>query len=102
MLSDNFRSTQPVAETVNTLFNSILSSNFGGINYQHEGQLIFGAKYYPENLPKASEVIVHKKKNNEEESNSDVDFSEIQMVLARIKQLKKNTFKFMILIKRSA
>ena len=89
LLSDNFRSTEPVTRIVNHLFNSILSSNFGGIDYQKEGQLVFGAKYYPDNLPKASEVIVHKKERGGDESSDKVDFSEIQMVLARIKQLKE-------------
>lgn len=90
LLSDNFRSTKPVTQTVNALFNSILSSNFGGINYQKEGQLVFGAKYYPENLPKASEVIIHKKESaDEQDTDNDIDFSEIQMVLARIKQLQE-------------
>ena len=90
LLSDNFRSTEPVTRIVNHLFNSILSSNFGGIDYQKEGQLVFGAKYYPDNLPKASEVIVHKKERGGDESSDKVDFSEIQMVLARIKQLKED------------
>lgn len=89
LLSDNFRSTEPVTRTVNHLFNSILSSNFGGIDYQKEGQLVFGAKYYPSNLPKASEVIIHKKERGGDENSDKVDFSEIQMVLARIKQLKE-------------
>lgn len=89
LLSDNFRSTEPVTQVVNQVFKSVLSADFGGINYQKEGQLIFGAKYYPENTPKASEVIVHEKKSNNNDDENDVDFSEIQMVLARIKQLKE-------------
>lgn len=87
LLSDNFRSTEPVTQTVNHLFNSILSTDFGGIDYQKEGQLIFGAKYYPENVPKASEVLIHKKQNDQND-----DISEIKMVLARIKQLKEEHF----------
>ncbi|PXZ32443.1 hypothetical protein DM466_10800, partial [Lactobacillus helveticus] len=83
LLSDNFRSTEPVTQTVNAVFKSILSTDFGGIDYQKEGQLIFGAKYYPKSLPQASEVIVHEKKNNNEKSENEIDFSEIQMVLAR-------------------
>ncbi|WP_297950013.1 helicase-exonuclease AddAB subunit AddA [uncultured Lactobacillus sp.] len=86
LLSDNFRSTEPVTQIVNQVFKSVLSSDFGGIDYQKEGQLIFGAKYYPENTPQASEVIIHEKKSDND--NGDLDFSEIQMVLARIKQLK--------------
>ena len=86
LLSNNFRSTEPVTKIVNHLFNSILSPDFGGIDYAKEGQLVFGAKYYPASLPQASEVIVHQKKNNSDENG--VDFSEIQMVLARIKHLQ--------------
>lgn len=86
LLSDNFRSTEPVTQIVNQVFKSVLSPDFGGIDYQKEGQLIFGAKYYPENTPQASEVIIHEKKSDNDDG--DLDFSEIQMVLARIKQLK--------------
>ena len=92
LLSDNFRSTEPVTKTVNQLFKSILSSDFGGIDYSKEGQLIFGAKYYPDALPKASEIIVHKKQKDIDNDNNGIDFSEVEMVLARIKQLKKEHF----------
>ena len=51
----------------------MLSSDFGGIDYQKEGQLIFGAKYYPENTPKASEVIVHEKKNSSNEDENEIE-----------------------------
>lgn len=83
LLSDNFRSTEPVTKIVNTFFNQILTPDFGGIDYQKEGQLSFGAKYYPNHLNKAAEVLYHKKNTDEKE------FSEIQMVIDRIKQFKK-------------
>lgn len=92
LLSDNFRSTKPVTQLVNHLFNSVMSSDFGGIDYRQEGQLVFGAKYYPESLPQASEVIIHKKKNGKDSDEDEVDASEIEVVLARIKQLKQEHF----------
>lgn len=88
LLSDNFRSTKPVTELVNHLFKPVLSSDFGGIDYEKEGQLIFGAKYYPDQLDQASEIIYHEKKRTPEENDDQVDFSEIQMVIQRIKQFK--------------
>ncbi|WP_297818974.1 helicase-exonuclease AddAB subunit AddA [uncultured Lactobacillus sp.] len=94
ILADNFRSTKNVTHTVNKLFNSILTKDFGGIDYQKEGQLIFGAKYYPDQLPTASEFIFtdkDKSQNLQEEINDD-DFGEIQMVIERIRQLKKEKF----------
>ncbi len=90
VLADNFRSTKSVTETVNNLFVPLLSKSFGGIDYQEEGQLIFGAKYYPENLAQASEVIFHEKdKNDDNLEENELDFSEIQMVIKRIVQFKK-------------
>lgn len=93
LLSDNFRSTKPVTELVNNIFTPLLSNDFGGIDYKKEGQLIFGANYYPDNLSQASEILFHKKENRqnivEEDADNDVDFSEIQMVIKRIKQFKQ-------------
>lgn len=96
ILSDNFRSTKRVTKTVNSLFNPILTANFGGIDYKKEGQLQFGATYYPADLPTASEYIFTDKKQTqasfEENFGDEMDFSEIQMVIARIKQLKEENF----------
>ena len=96
VLADNFRSTKRVTETVNVLFNPILTTNFGGIDYKKEGQLQFGADYYPADLPTASEYIFSDKKRTqsayEEKYGDEIDFSEIQMVIARIKQLTKENF----------
>lgn len=96
ILSDNFRSTKRVTKTVNSLFDPILTTNFGGIDYKKEGQLQFGASYYPADLPTASEYIFTDKKQTqasfEENFGDEMDFSEIQMVIARIKQLKEENF----------
>lgn len=94
ILADNFRSTKNVTQIVNKIFNSVLTTDFGGINYKKEGQLIFGANYYPEQLASATEFIYTDKdqaQNLQEKINHD-DFAEIQMVIARIKQLKKERF----------
>ena len=96
ILADNFRSTKNVTTTVNRLFNSILTTDFGGIDYQKEGKLIFGAKYYPEQLDSTSELIYADKEDSENKvataTDQKEDFAEIQMVIQRIQQLKKNHF----------
>ncbi len=91
LLSANFRSTKPVTKIVNQLFTPLLSKDFGGINYQKEGRLVFGAKYYPAHLPQATEVIFHEQKNSRQDSEQEdkLDFSEIEMVIERIKHFKK-------------
>jgi len=81
VLADNFRSTKPVTKLVNKLFNPLLTPDFGGIDYQSEGQLKFGASYYPDDLPTASELLFYDKSEGSEESN------QIQLVINRIKQL---------------
>ncbi|RMC48804.1 helicase-exonuclease AddAB subunit AddA [Lactobacillus sp. ESL0228] len=93
LLSDNFRSTDPVVKLVNHIFNNILTPDFGGIDYAQEGQLKFGAKYYPKLLPQAAEFIYPQKddKNSEDEKSSAAGTNtiEIKLVIERIKQFRK-------------
>lgn len=92
VLADNFRSSQPVVNLVNQVFNPIMTDDFGGIDYEAEGQLKYGATYYPTELEQAAEIIYHKKtrKNKAVEvADDNLDFSEIQMVIQRIKQLEQ-------------
>ena len=90
LLSDNFRSSQPVISVVNQIFKNILTADFGGIDYNNESQLTYGAKYYPANLPDATEILLHEKNKNEtnpqDEDPDDIDSAEIAMVINRIKK----------------
>lgn len=95
LLSDNFRSSRPVTQIVNRLFNQILTPNFGGIDYQHEAQLKFGASYYPAELPTASELLYHPVEANpvaDLTQTDNIDQHEIEMVLARIQQMQREHF----------
>lgn len=92
ILKDNFRSSRPVVSLVNDIFNTIMTTDFGGIDYTSEGQLIFGASYYPEKLEQSSEIIYHKKesgKATENDESDDISYSEVQMVIERINQFKR-------------
>lgn len=92
LLSENFRSTNPVVKLVNQVFKIVLTPDFGGINYQKEGKLVLGAKYYPAKLPDACEIIYHDKEQNvssaDEEIDPEIDSAEIAMVINRIKQFQ--------------
>lgn len=94
LLADNFRSAKPVTATVNRVFKGLLTTDFGGIDYQKEGQLVFGAKYYPEDLPAASEFIYHQKATttNDDATGDFLIQGEIPMVIARIQRLKAEGF----------
>ena len=90
LLSDNFRSSKPVISIVNQVFKNILTDDFGGIDYNKESQLTYGAKYYPSNLPDATEILIHEKNsdqtNLQEDDTDDIDSAEIAMVINRIKK----------------
>ncbi len=92
-LTDNFRSTAPITKFVNQIFDGLLTRDFGGIDYAKEGRLKFGARYYPDNLPKATEFLYTTPKKDQapidNELSADSDQDEIEMVLDRIKQLQK-------------
>lgn len=92
LLSENFRSTNPVVKLVNQVFKTVLTSDFGGIDYQKEGKLVLGAKYYPTKLPDACEIIYHDNDQKEssagDETEQEIDSAEIGMVINRIKQFQ--------------
>ena len=47
VLSQNFRSRREILDTVNFVFENILSAEMGGLEYNGDAALHFGAAYYP-------------------------------------------------------
>lgn len=95
VLGTNFRSSKPVIDNVNRMFDPLLTTDFGGIDYKDGGQLSFGANYN-EPIGQATELIFHRQSDNKNElSDDEIDFNEIQMVISRIKQLKKEKFQIL-------
>lgn len=96
ILSDNFRSSKNVTQIVNNIFDALLTENFGGINYQKEGRLQYGATYYPDDLGTSTEFIFSTSNDDkpsitdEEEEVNDLD--EINLVITRIKKLFKDDY----------
>lgn len=97
ILSNNFRSSKAVVDSVNNLFNVILTNDFGGIDYEKEAQLIHGAQFDQDNsLGTATELLFSYKKSNKGKSYFEEDEennNQTQMIIDRIKQLKKEGFK---------
>lgn len=97
ILSDNFRSSEAVVNSVNKIFNTILTKDFGGIDYKKEAQLVHGAQFDQENsLGTATELLFSYKKKSgnsfEDEETKDNAVIQAQMIIKRIKQLKKEGF----------
>lgn len=89
LLADNFRSTKPIIKIVNQVFDNILTPDFGGIDYAKEGELTFGAQYYPADLAQATEFLYYQTEDDKENDEQTFDSTEIAMIISRIKQFKQ-------------
>lgn len=59
VLTKNFRSTKNITGVVNLIFRQLMDEQIGGINYDDNAALQFGATYYPATAPKRAEVLVY-------------------------------------------
>ena len=94
---ENFRSSQPVVDNVNMIFDPVLTKDFGGIDYKSEGQLKYAAGYNKDlNLSAATEVLFHENlsvKAAESDADDDgeaMDPTDVQMIISRIQQMVKS------------
>lgn len=94
---ENFRSSQPVVDNVNMIFDPVLTKDFGGIDYKREGQLKYAAGYNKDlNLSAATEVLFHENlsvKAAESDADDDgeaMDPTDVQMIISRIQQMVKS------------
>lgn len=85
LLNENFRSSKTVVSTVNKLFNPLMTEDFGGIDYEKDSQLVYGAQHLAD-LPQASEVLTVK------DADAKKTDATAQLVIARIKQLQAENF----------
>lgn len=84
-LSQNFRSRVQVVDTVNGIFENIMSKTIGGITYDDRAALHEGA-VYPENEGCESELLLVEKPGKEEEL--DAKQAEALAVARKIKELR--------------
>ena len=86
-LSQNFRSRASVINTVNSIFERLMSEDIGGIVYDDSAALHVGAKY-PENPESISELLLINKPG--EGSKLDDKEAEGYLLANRIKELKES------------
>lgn len=77
ILGENFRSRQGIIESVNFVFEKIMSKRVGEVDYNEQEKLIFGAKYYPESSE--PEVEFHILENSSEEDGDSEEWQELSM-----------------------
>ncbi len=85
-LSQNFRSRESVLNTVNHVFERLMSEEVGGIPYDAHARLYPGA-VYPDNEESISELLLLNKPT--EESDLDAKDAEAYLLAHKIKELKK-------------
>ena len=86
-LSRNFRSRKSVVDTVNHVFEKLMSQEIGGITYDEKAALYVGAEYppYEESI---SELLLLEKPDGEDEP--DAKEAEGYLIAKRIKELRQN------------
>jgi ATP-dependent helicase/nuclease subunit A len=84
-LSMNFRSRDTVIDTVNHVFERLMSEETGGIAYDENAALYAGLPY-PENAESFSELLLLNKPDAEEET--DAKEAEARLLAKKIKELK--------------
>ncbi|WP_057802605.1 helicase-exonuclease AddAB subunit AddA [Pediococcus stilesii] len=94
ILAENFRSMQNVDDFTNLIFNQVMDTEVGEIEYDDDAQLQFGAKYYPDEVQNNTEILIFDDGSRE---NGDVDTpssiisdkndGQLQMIAHRIIQL---------------
>ncbi|ANI97165.1 helicase-exonuclease AddAB subunit AddA [Pediococcus pentosaceus] len=93
ILAENFRSMRNVDDFTNLIFNQVMDTEVGEIEYDDDAQLQFGAKYYPDEVQNNTEVMIY------DDSQTDIDDKEatpiisnkndgqLQMIAQRIQKL---------------
>ncbi len=69
-LSMNFRSRKEVLDCTNLVFSQLMDASFGGITYDEDAALYYGATYYKEAKNCNSELLLIEKPNKEEDDGS--------------------------------
>lgn len=94
ILAENFRSMQNVDDFTNLIFNQVMDTEVGEIEYDDDAQLQFGAKYYPDEVHNDTEVLIFDDSSRgtlDSETPSavisDKNDGQLQMIAQRIQKL---------------
>ena len=91
-LHKNFRSRREVLDSTNFVFRQIMTKGLGGISYDENAALYFGADYYKENTGNDTEVLIVDTdiEMQEEQAGETARELEARAVARRIKELVGN------------
>ena len=84
VLSKNFRSRREVLDSANFLFERLMAEDLGGVSYDENARLNFGAADYTETEGNVTEIIFAKKESD--------DALEARLIATKIRELIKSGF----------
>lgn len=93
ILAENFRSMRNVDDFTNLIFNQVMDTEVGEIEYDDDAQLQFGAKYYPDEVQNNTEVLIYDDSQTELDDGqnnaiiSNKNDGQLQMIAQRIQKL---------------
>ncbi len=87
-LSMNFRSRKEVLDCTNLVFGQLMDASFGGITYDKEAALYYGANYYDMSKTCESELLLIERPGKADEDNSKQ--REAKVIAQKIKNLVGN------------
>ncbi|RHW49846.1 helicase-exonuclease AddAB subunit AddA [Bombilactobacillus bombi] len=83
-LSENFRSTKNVIDTVNGIFERVMDQHLGDLDYTQDTRLIAGADF-PADLDTTTDVILNQAAENSTDTTNEQ--AEINLIIEKIQQL---------------
>ena len=104
-LNNNFRSRQPIINTVNAAFSGLMTKELGGVDYDNGNELILGAKYpdvedkykdlyksdiYFINKPGSKKAKKSDEKKSDETAQIDKNLVQVNFIGQKILELKDN------------
>lgn len=91
VLGENFRSTRGVTGLVNVLFEQLMDTTVGEMDYDQAAHLKAAADYYPENTPQKTELLLYDANAGDGDvQEADKLDGELRMVATRIRQMVTN------------
>ena len=94
ILGKNFRSRKAVLDSINDIFELIMTEDAGGMNYDEDQRLNVGDKSYEENgYDYRSECIIIEEKGENDEDILKKASLEARVIATRIRELKESGFK---------
>ncbi|PWG00562.1 helicase-exonuclease AddAB subunit AddA [Levilactobacillus bambusae] len=84
-LPDNFRSMRNVDQFTNLVFTQLMNRDLGEVDYSGDNELVFGATYYPDDLPPVAKLLVYESEDDPDSQPDGEPVSETGLIDNKVK-----------------